>query len=62
MLGEVIEATVPLLNHSNPFESDPKLLEKLSKAHLSIQLYGYQDEIADYKALVLGIEAADVKS
>jgi hypothetical protein len=52
MFDEVIGAVVPLLNNAAPFEADPELPEKLAKARLSVQLYGYDDEQHLFEELV----------
>jgi hypothetical protein len=49
MLNDVIEAVTLLLTQSKPNEENPELLAKLSRANLSIQLYGYRDEISKYE-------------
>jgi hypothetical protein len=56
MLTDVVEAITPIINHSNPAEADPLLAEKLSKARLSVQLYGYRNEIGHYEGFVRAIE------
>ncbi|MDE1148632.1 MAG: hypothetical protein PW843_18780 [Azospirillaceae bacterium] len=59
MLDDVIQAVVPLMNYRVPFEQDKDLPEKLAKARLSVQLYGYMAERTRYEALVEALESAD---
>lgn len=49
MLNDVIEAVTLLVAQSKPNEENPDLLAKLARANLSIQLYGYRDEISKYE-------------
>jgi hypothetical protein len=60
MLNDVIEATVPMISHANPFEEDPDLFAKLSKANLSIQLYGYRNEIRKYCEMNDALKSKDI--
>jgi hypothetical protein len=60
MLSDVIDVVEPLLNHTDPFVGDPRLVDKLATARRSVQLFGYREEIMSYEALIKGIESADL--
>jgi len=47
--------------NKNPFEEDPKLLAKLEKSRSNFQLYGLQDEISEFEAMVQAIESRDIE-
>lgn len=59
MLNDVIEAVTPIINRAKSSEQDPELVTKLSKANLSIQLYGYRDEISKYQDMINALEKGD---
>jgi hypothetical protein len=60
MLEDVVTAIVPLRNYTDPFEADTELPSKLGKARLSVQIYGYDDELMQYESLVKALERKDV--
>jgi hypothetical protein len=64
MFDDILAAIMPIIDFANsgnplPDESIPELNERLSKAHLSIQLYGYKEERVLFEKIATCINQKD---